>query len=77
MSAEPNPLLRSALALPESQRAEIAYQLLCSLPFLGEPLSGEELERRVAAYEGGESNAAEWSEASARIQNALANLRDK
>jgi len=66
----------SAMALPETNRAELAYQLLKSLrpaSVLSEddPGFANELERRVAAYEAGETSASDWDDVSARLHQRL------
>ena len=42
MSSAPDPFLESALALPQSQRADLAFQLLQSLNPPGEEISAEQ-----------------------------------
>lgn len=69
-------LYGTALALPEENRAELAYKLLQSLKPSGilsdeEPRFSAELERRVKAYEDGETSASDWDEVSARLRQAL------
>lgn len=66
----------TALALPEHSRAELAYRLLQSLkPPRGlsaeEPGFAAELDRRVDAYEAGETSASDWDDVSARLRQAL------
>ena len=66
----------TALALPEESRAELAYQLLQSLKppaVLSEedPGFSAELDRRVDAYEAGETSASDWDDVSARLRQAL------
>jgi putative addiction module component (TIGR02574 family) len=66
----------AATALPEQSRAELAYQLLQSLkpPTVlsdEEPGFSTELERRVDAYEAGETTASEWDDVSARLRQVL------
>lgn len=66
----------TALALPEESRAELAYQLLQSLkpPAIlsdTEPQFSAELERRVEAYEAGETSASDWDEVAGRMRQAL------
>lgn len=66
----------TALALPEQSRAELAYQLLQSLKpprvqSAEEPGFAAELDRRVDAYEAGETSASDWDEVSARLRRAL------
>jgi len=42
MSSAPDPFLETALALPQSQRADLAFQLLQSLDPPGEEISAEQ-----------------------------------
>ena len=68
----------TVLALPEESRAELAYQLLQSLKPPAalsdeEPGFSAELERRVEAYEAGETAASDWDDVSARLRQALLN----
>jgi putative addiction module component (TIGR02574 family) len=74
-------LYEAALGLSEDQRAALAYQLLQSLP----PSSGsseqsdgffEELDRRVDAYEQGNTSASDWHDVSERIREALDRARE-
>jgi len=65
-----------ALTLPDDQRAELAYRLLQSLKPPGalcgdSPTCETELERRVRAYETGETTADDWANASLRLKQAL------
>ncbi|MGD9632096.1 MAG: addiction module protein [Pirellulales bacterium] len=58
MSTTHDAFFESALALPSSDRADLAFQLLQSLELPGEEISsdefGNELRSRVAAYRRGE-----------------------
>jgi putative addiction module component (TIGR02574 family) len=69
-------LYETAMSLPDEDRADLAYQLLQSLrppSGLGEasPDFEYELERRVQAYEAGETTASDWATVSARLRRAL------
>ena len=66
----------AAMALSEQSRAELAHQLLQSLkPTVvlsdEEPGFSAELERRVDAYESGETSASDWDDVAARLRQAL------
>lgn len=69
-------VLSLATALPESDRALIARELILTLE-RGSPDEGyeaawsEELERRMASYERGESNAVEWRAALKQMRAEL------
>ena len=70
----------TALALPKENRAELACQLLQSLkPPTAlsdeEPGFSAELERRVEAYEAGETAASDWDDVSERLRQALLKKR--
>jgi putative addiction module component (TIGR02574 family) len=70
----------AALALPVPQRAELAYELLQSLkPPAGSSEDSSdfenELERRVQAYDAGESSATDWDTVSARLRQKLADRK--
>jgi putative addiction module component (TIGR02574 family) len=76
MSMDPATVLDAALSLSDTQRAGLAYQLLCSLKpptVLDEEDSSfqMELERRVDAYESGNSAAAPWEDVSRRLRDEL------
>lgn len=75
MSTDLASVVDVALSLPEQARAELAYKLMQSLPTPGlrEEDAGfeQELERRVAAYEAGETSADDWENLSARLHQAL------
>ena len=76
MSADPADVLSAALLLPDEARADVAYRLLQSLKPSAilsddDPNLGDELERRVAAYEAGETSASEWQDVSKRLRAAL------
>jgi putative addiction module component (TIGR02574 family) len=66
----------AAMALSDAQRADLAYKLLRSLP----PASGSdadspafetELERRMAAYDAGQTTADDWDVVRGRLQAVL------
>lgn len=76
MSTATDPVFDAALTMPEDRRADLAYQLLLSLPQpSGSAISADdfesELDRRVNAYDAGDSVASDWKDVSARIQSAL------
>lgn len=76
MSVEPTELLSAAMALPDDQRAGLAYKLLQSLKPPGVPSDADraleaELDRRVTAYETGETTADDWQNVSERLRRAL------
>jgi len=76
MSVNPTEILTAALSLPDGDRAGVAYRLLQSLKPPGVPSEGDpeleaELERRVAAYEAGETSASDWEEVSQRLRDQL------
>lgn len=72
-------ILDRALQLSPRDRASVAESLIRSLEPEGEELSeekwkqvwGEEIERRIAAYEKGEVSAVDWEESITRIRNAI------
>lgn len=77
MDVDPGSVLDAALSLSDTQRAGLAYQLLCSLKpptaISGDnPAFEAELERRVETYESGQSAASDWQDVSQRIRDALA-----
>lgn len=70
-------VFEAALALPDEQRANLAYQLLGSLRPVGALSEDDdhfdlELERRMQAYEAGETTASSWDEVDARLTKSLA-----
>lgn len=73
-------LLDQALQLSPDDRADLAHRLLKSLGPEDEVLSDEqwiaawapELERRVRAYERGETGATDWRESLERVRSSLA-----
>lgn len=78
MSADLANVVDVALSLTEAERAELAYTLMQSLkpPGVlsdGDPAFEDELERRVLAYESGETSADGWDTVSARLRRSLDN----
>ncbi len=76
MSTEPTQIHDAALALPDAERADLAFRLLQSLgppTVMSEdsPAFESELERRVQAYDSGETTAADWDTVSVRLRQAL------
>lgn len=76
MSVDPASILDAALTLSDTERAGLAYRLLCSLrpPTVisdEQPAFEAELERRVDAYESGQSVAADWQDVSQRLRDRL------
>lgn len=72
----------TALALPEDSRAELAYRLLQSLKpedVLSKeaPDFSNELERRIKAFESGETSASDWDTVSERLRQALDKRRSQ
>ncbi len=68
-SVDPANLLDAALSVSDTQRAGLAYRLLRSLkpPTVmseDDPALEAELDRRVDAYESGESAAEDWDDVS-------------
>jgi putative addiction module component (TIGR02574 family) len=76
MSASQNPFFATALSLPQSERADLAFQLLQSLDVPGEEVGsdefGVELRTRVASYRRGEIESSTLDEARAIIERRLA-----
>ncbi len=86
MTTEPANVFNVALSLPEGDRARLAYKLLQSLKppaSLSEedPKFKDELDRRVQAYDAGETSAADWDTVSERLRKSLESIifdaRDK
>ena len=76
MSMPAFPIEDAALALPATERADLAYKLLRSLgPPPGSdadsPQFEAELERRMAAYDAGQTTASDWDDVSKRLEQAL------
>ena len=76
MSSDASEIFAAALTLPESDRADLAFQLLGTLrpPIVQDEdhkgFSGE-LERRVAGFEAGKTAAASIDDVTDRVRNAL------
>lgn len=75
MSIQQDHLLETALALPQEERAQIAFQLLQSLDPPGEEIAAEEfgadLRERVEAYRRGEISSLSLEETRAAINQRL------
>jgi putative addiction module component (TIGR02574 family) len=76
MSVDPASILDAALTLSDTERAGLAYRLLCSLrsPTVindEQPTFEAELDRRVDAYESGQFAAADWQDVSQRLRSRL------
>jgi len=76
MSTDSTNLFNAALQLPDDDRASLAYQLLQSLTpagILNEDDSelDAQLKQRLERYQSGQSQAADWSEVSARLRDSL------
>jgi len=76
MNASAQQLLKDAMALPETERADLAYELLASLP-TPEPRSPRsdrewiaEIERRAHRAVAGDTGVS-WSEARSQIEDRL------
>ena len=76
MSTNSPELFDAALSLSDVERATLAYQLLQSLKppatirDMDDKLE-EELEKRVADYDAGKTQASNWEDVAARLQRAL------
>ena len=73
-------IFTQALGLPEADRAALAQRLLLSLePAEVDPEIDEvwqaEIESRLSRLESGEAVLSDWTEASARIRQALEKIR--
>jgi putative addiction module component (TIGR02574 family) len=68
-------LLKEALELPDSERAELAAELMASFDGPADPDAevawAAEVERRAAKVLSGESQGVPWDEARGRIERAL------
>lgn len=66
-------ILNAALALPESQRAELAELIEASLtsPSSLHPAWGEELQRRAAEIDSGQVKPIPWGEVREQVQAQL------
>jgi putative addiction module component (TIGR02574 family) len=76
MFADSPSIFDAALNLSDADRANLAYQLLQSLKPVGILHEGDsrfdsELQRRLAAYESGQSEAADWDEVALRLRKVL------
>lgn len=77
MSASAQRLLKDAMDLPETERADLAYELLVSLP-TPEPRTARsdeqwiaEIERRAKRAITGDDVGVSWSEARSQIEERL------
>ena len=66
----------AALNLPDADRASLAYRLLQTLKAPGVVSDGDErfeaeLERRLADYDAGKTEASDWDEVAARLRKTL------
>jgi len=81
MSTPQNPLFESALSLPQSERADLAFQLLQTLVPPGDEVSSEEfaaeLRGRVDAHRRGELASYDLEDARAIVAQRLAEDRSK
>ena len=76
MSTDVPSILQAALTLPDSDRADIAFQLLSSLRAPGiqdeqDPKFLEEIERRLSDFDSGVTTAASIDDVSKRIRTAI------
>jgi len=76
MSTDSSHVFDAALGLSDEDRASLAYRLLQSLRPPGgcsdmDPGFEAELERRVAHYESGKTQASDWDEVTSRLREAL------
>ena len=76
MSTNSSHVFDAALGLSEEDRASLAYRLLQSLQPPGvsgdsDPGFERELDRRVADYDAGRTQASDWDDAAARLREAL------
>jgi putative addiction module component (TIGR02574 family) len=75
MSTSQNQFFETALSLPQSERADLAFQLLQSLERPGEEVAAEEfgaeLRGRLEAYRRGELESCSLEEARAIIRQRL------
>jgi len=81
MSISQDQLFETALSMPQSDRADLAFQLLQSLDPPGEEVGagefGAELRERVAGYHRGETESCSIEETRAIIQQRLAEGRSQ
>lgn len=76
MTTDGTSIFDNALALGDDERAALAYRLLQSLKPPGvisedESSFGDELRRRSAAYDAGQTTADDWETVSQRLRAAL------
>ena len=76
MSTNSSHVFDAALGLSDEDRASLAYRLLQSLRPPGvcsdsDPGFERELERRVADYESGKTDASDWDDVASRLREAL------
>ena len=76
MAANFPDIFDAALNLPDEDRASLAYRLLQSLTPPGVVSDGDErfeaeLERRLADYDAGKTEASDWGEVAARLRKTL------
>lgn len=75
MSMSQDPIFESALALPQSERADLAFLLLESLDPPGKELSanefGDELRRRVAEHRSGRDDGLSLEDVRAEMARRL------
>jgi putative addiction module component (TIGR02574 family) len=73
-------ILELALALPDSDRADLAFHLISSLPAPGisveDPQFLEKIERRITAFESGTTEACSVEEVEQRVRAALKSRRN-
>lgn len=82
MSTESTDIHLAAFSLPDEERADLAYRLLQTLKPKGvwseDSLEFQkELERRIHAFEAGETSAEDWETVSARLRQALQDRKSK
>lgn len=80
MSTDTSAIFAAALTLPDSERADLAFQLLGSLrppSILSEddPHFADELNRRTQDFENGTTSAASVDDVTARIRGTLRSRR--
>lgn len=80
MSTDLPSIFAVALTLPDNERADLAFQLINSLPVPGIPIEQDvqfkdELERRLADFDSGITTPSCIDEVSERMRAALANRK--
>ena len=79
MSSAPDPFLETALALPQSQRADLAFRLLQSLDPPGEEISAEQfasqLHERIESARSGNIKSLSLDEVRGVVEKRLAEGR--